>query len=194
MTWLCVCDCGNTRSATSNKLTHGYTVCCQKCTHKKIGEKVYKHGMEPLRLWHTYYQMRARCYRSNHSMYYRYGKRGIKVCDEWMESFVAFKEWALNNGYQPDLTIERIDNDGNYCPENCRWATPTEQANNRSTNHFITYNGITDTVANWARRSNMSYATLISRVKLGWPTERLFIPPTRKWYGNDCIGHKREEE
>lgn len=194
MTWLCRCDCGNERIATSNKLTHGYTVSCQSCRYKKMASKNYKHGMAPLRLWNTYYSMLERCYNEKSAMYYRYGKRGIIVCDEWKESFVVFRKWALANGYNEHLTIDRIDNDGNYTPDNCKWSTPREQSNNRSTNRFITYNGVTDTVANWARRMGMKYGMLSSRLRLGWPDEKLFIPATRKARNNDRCGQQGKKE
>lgn len=174
MTWLCQCDCGNTREATSNKLTHGDTISCKECRYKKVASKNYKHGMEPIRLWHVYYHMIGRCENPNTPMYYRYGGRGISVCEEWKESFTSFRAWALNNGYKNGLTIERINNDGNYCPENCRWATVTEQANNRSTNRMVTVNGEEDTLANWARRTGYAYEKARYRLKRGMSGDEVF--------------------
>ena len=102
----------------------------------------------------------------------RYGGRGIKVCDEWQE-FLPFYEWAMANGYADNLTIDRIDNDGDYRPGNCRWATRTEQNNNTKKNHYITYNGKTHTIAEWSRITGIKYGTLINRINnLKWDAEK----------------------
>ena len=180
MTWLCKCDCGKERTATSNKLTHGYTISCNSCRYKRVAEKNKQRGHKPIRLWNIYNHMIKRCYDIKEAMFYRYGGRGIKVCDEWKESFIHFRTWALENGYSDNLSIDRIDNDGNYSPENCRWTTGEVQANNRSTNLLITYNGVTDTLANWSKRTGIKSGTIQSRLYHGWPTEKLFIPITRK--------------
>jgi hypothetical protein len=176
MTWLCVCDCGNKKITTSNKLTHGLTVSCNECRYKIVASKNYKHGMEPINLWYRYTNMKDRCYNPNYELYHRYGGRGIKVCDEWLESFVPFKKWALENGYQEGLTLDRIDNDGNYCPENCRWATVREQANNRSTNRFVKVNNEVDTLANWVRRTGLPYWRAKDMINKGMSGDDVFGP------------------
>ena len=94
--------------------------------------------------------MRDRCYCKTASSYPLYGARGISICEEWSD-FLKFRDWALNNGYSDDLTIDRIDNNGNYEPNNCRWATPSEQACNRRTARIITYRGQSDILKNWAK-------------------------------------------
>lgn len=158
MTWLCKCDCGNEYAAKTNSLTHGKTTCCCDCKKKKIADANRKHGYYPKQLWNAYTNMKTRCYNPNYSLFHRYGGRGIKVCKEWKESFDAFLAWSLSNGYSKGLTLDRIDNDGDYCPENCRWATVIEQSNNRSTNRMICVNWTVDTLANWARRTGAKYS------------------------------------
>ena len=167
MTWLCVCDCGNTKVTTSNKLTHGYTIQCKRCKHYVAGEHIKRHGLTSSKLWNTYYGMKYRCNDPKCPLFYRYGGRGIKMCEEWEKSFVAFANWAQANGFDDKLTLDRVDNDGNYCPENCRWATVTEQANNRSTNRMVTVNGVSDTLANWVRKTNATYGYVRDKLDAG---------------------------
>lgn len=111
--------------------------------------------------------MKSRCYNANDKRYARYGGRGITVCEEW-HSFQAFRSWALENGYSDDKSIDRIDNDAGYSPQNCRWATPKEQCNNRSTNRLITINGTTKTVAQWAQDVGIHEDRIHNRLKRGW--------------------------
>jgi hypothetical protein len=140
--------------------------------------------MKGTRVYKTWAGMMSRCYNSNETAYCHYGARGIKVCDEWHDS-VLFMNWALNHGYADSLTIERINNDGDYCPENCRWATIQEQARNKRTNHYITIGGITKLLCDWAKESGVDYTTIIQRIKLGWPTDALLkIPCTHRKKGS----------
>ena len=105
-----------------------------------------------------YSHMKARCYNKNRWNYQYYGARGIKICDEWKNNYQAFKKWALENGYQDNLSIDRIDVNGNYCPENCRWTTDKEQKNNTRRNHYITYNGKTQSMSKWAEELNRHFS------------------------------------
>ena len=176
MTWRCVCDCGNEHITTSYNLRKEISTQCLECSFKQCAEKNRKYYLTherpepsnkvinstkyPLitkRLRETHINMKTRCYNPNSLSYYRYGGRGIKICDEWKDNFLAFALWALDNGYRDDLTIDRIDNDGDYEPSNCHFVTYTEQANNRITSTRLEYNGEVDTMANWSRRLNIPY-------------------------------------
>lgn len=132
----------------------------------------YKHGCVNTRLYKIWSNMKTRCTNKNNPDYIRYGARGIDICKEWFD-FIYFKEWAVANGYSDELTLDRIDNNRGYYPENCRWANKQIQSNNTSRNRHITYKGSTRTVAQWARLLCISYSTLYTRLyKLNWSVER----------------------
>ena len=173
MLWLCKCDCGENTIVPAAKLTNGKTKSCG-CLKKETSKPpiIVKHGMSYSRLYKVWKDMKGRCYRPTSCRYHTHGERGIKVCPEWM-SFEIFAKWALSNGYQENLTIDRINNDGNYEPTNCRWATPKEQANNRRTNHLISHNGETHTIKEWSEITGINYYTLLERInRLGWSVEK----------------------
>ena len=124
--------------------------------------------------------MKARCYYKKDSRYMDYGGRGITVCKEWLDSFQAFYDWAMANGYADDLTIDRIDVDGNYEPSNCRWATRKQQGNNKRSNVLITYGEETHTLAEWAEKVGIKRTTLVSRLFVNhWDIEKALFQPVR---------------
>lgn len=133
------------------------------------------------RLYNIWFDMKRRCYQPQNKRYDRYGGRGIAVCKEWLNGFQPFFDWAVANGYQDDLTIDRIDKDGDYTPENCRWADLFMQANNRSNNRFITYCGETKTMMEWSKVLNMNYSTLRRRIYAGWDVSEAFERPLGRW-------------
>lgn len=121
--------------------------------------------------------MKQRCYNKNSIQYKRYGGRGISICNEWRTNTQAFVDWSMSHGYADDLTIDRINNDGNYEPGNCRWITKKEQNNNRSTNIMLTYNGKTQDIKQWADELGIYYVTLWSRYKAGWDKKMILEEP-----------------
>lgn len=135
--------------------------------------------------------MMNRCYRPDNNQYHNYGGRGITVCEEWKNNFEVFAKWALNNGWQAGLTIDRKNNNEGYYPENCRWATQQEQANNKTNNHLLTVFGETKTIANWARdsRAKAGYQSILERIiKLGWSAEDAITTPTREFDRSNASG------
>ena len=191
----CKCSCGNVVITPSSNLTTGDTKSCgcyhldkakEICTGNTFG---YKHGgtIYNHRLYAVYTTMHQRCENPNCDYYDRYGGRGIYVCKEWSgeNGFSNFREWAMNNGYNPDATkgectINRIDNDGPYSPDNCEWVNRTAQMNNTSANRYLTYNGETYTVTEWANKLGINFSTIENRLCNGWSVEKTLSTPAEK--------------
>lgn len=139
-----------------------------------------KHGMSNTRLYHIWEGMKRRCKNPKAKNYKNYGGKGISICDEWDRSFEVFYEWAMANGYEDGLTLDRIDVNGNYEPSNCRWASWEEQENNRSNNKYIEYNGQTKTIAEWTRIFGKPRHIVYHRLKRGWSIEKALTTEVRK--------------
>ena len=138
------------------------------------------HGLCHSRLYRIWKSMKVRCLNKNNKSYRDYGGRGISVCSEWQESFSSFYEWSINNGYKENLTLDRINFNGNYAPDNCKWSTLKEQMNNTRKNIFLEYDGDTKTVKEWAETLGVSQYTLYSRVKKGWSIADIIEKPIRR--------------
>ena len=166
--WLCKCDCGKEKRIRTNSLTSGVTKSCGMHQREHLENRKYKYppDVRIRRLRNIWYGMLKRCNKTNHKEYKYYGGRGITVCENWND-YVVFARWALSNGYSNDLTIDRIDNDGNYEPSNCRWVTIQEQLRNRSNNRHETINGVTKTVAEWSRDYGVEKNTVYRRLDRG---------------------------
>lgn len=164
----CLCDCGNVKTVRSDSLTCGAIRSCgclKKEQDRKNLEAAHTHKQSGTRLYMTWQGIKGRCYNPHDTRYSRYGGRGIKVCDEWKHSFQNFYEWAYASGYSDELTIDRIDNDKDYCPGNCRWATQQQQARNRSTNIDITIGHSTRSLIEWCEIFDLEYSTVYARYK-----------------------------
>lgn len=145
----------------------------------------YKNGLSNTRLRYIYDNMKSRCYNKNNKGYKNYGGRGITICKEWLDKengFENFYNWAINNGYKEDLSIDRINVNGNYEPKNCRWATFEEQINNRTNTIKFQYKGITKTLTEWARQYNIPIVTLRTRIARGWDIDRALHEKPHKNY------------
>jgi hypothetical protein len=143
----------------------------------------YKHGFGSTknRLYRIWANMKSRCYNPKASRYEHYGGKGVTVCDEWLNDFQAFYDWAMAHGYSDNLTIDRIDVNGNYEPRNCRWEHPKGQSNNLSVNRKITFNGMTKTLAEWAAVTGINRRTIAARLDVrGWSVEKALTVPVGK--------------
>lgn len=179
--WVAVCDCGGTVICDTHSLIRGNTKSCGCITEAfmKYKKPAITHGSCDHPVYNTWCNIRSRCYNKSNPKYPRYGGRGIKVCDEWQD-FATFKDWALSHGYEQGLSIDRIDNDRDYCPENCRFVNNKIQSNNRSNNHYVEYNGKTQTISQWAEEYGLQYFQLQSRLKYGWSFEKALTTPIDK--------------
>lgn len=183
VTWRCKCECGNETVVRGDHLRYGRTSSCgclRAETSAKRGKDNAKHGMWDTRLYHCWQGMKQRCDGTgNKQSRKRYHDRGITVCDEWINSFEAFMDWSLKNGYQDNLTLDRINNDESYKPSNCRWSDAITQQNNTSKNRGLSYNGRTQTMAEWATELEIDYSTLQTRIRRGWTVKRALETKTK---------------
>ena len=164
--WQCQCDCENVSLVDGKSLRTGNTKSCG-CSRKKPRPSRVKHGDCGTRLYRIWGNMKHRCYgKSDVEKYQYYGGRGISVCIEWHE-YNNFKKWALVSGYTESLTLDRTNNDGNYEPSNCKWASVQEQCMNRRSNNFITENDETLSIYQWMAKLKVSYKTITERLKYG---------------------------
>ena len=182
--WLCKCVCGNECVVIGSSLLDGNTKSCGCLRTEKLVSSATKHGKAKDPLYPVWQAMRSRCFNINYKCYHNYGGRGITVCDEWKNSFMAFYNWAEIAGYRKGLTLDRIDNNGNYCPENCRWVTQKENNRNTRSNHILTYKGESKLLTVWAEQLNIHPRTLSGRIERNWSTEKALTTPVRTKYKN----------
>ena len=169
--WHCLCDCGNMTTVHAHALKQGRIKSCgcllAESSKKRMAQLMRKHGMSASKLYRVYTAMRERCEKPTCAEYHRYGGRGITVCEEWRNNRNAFFEWAMASGYKEGLQIDRINNDGNYCPENCRWVTLKQNCNNTSINVFLEHNGEIHTLSEWSNLLGINRSTIYSRHRAG---------------------------
>lgn len=164
--WICVCECGTIKSVRSDSLKDGSVVSCgcKKREQEKINLTThYDHMQSGTRIYYIWQGMKARCENIHNPRYHNYGGRGIVVCDEWKNNFNSFFKWATENGYSKELTIDRIDVNGNYEPNNCRWADIKVQCNNRTSNIKITIGNATKSLKEWCEIFEVDYAKIHAR-------------------------------
>ena len=162
--WSCKCDCGNTCIVSRNNLRKGSTKSCG-CLREEVSHKGKTHGMYGTRINRIWNGMKSRCSYSSCQDYKYYGGKGVTYCEEW-KNFSSFYEWAMENGYQDGMSLERIDVNGNYEPSNCKWVSPREQRYNMTTSLKFTIDGETKCLAEWCELYNISYQTVYKRLKV----------------------------
>lgn len=194
--WFCQCDCGGSKIVSLGNLTSGTTKSCG-CIR---GIKVVRHGLSRHPLYSVWNDMKQRCLNKRYKNYKGYGGRGIKVCDEWI-GVQGFHDWAIANGYEKGLSIDRIDVNGNYEPSNCRWVDSATQGNNRRDNHYVIYHGEKYTLSEVCRMLDLNYPTIASRLKAGLSIDEAAeipcAPDMRPSLKNVCdydrVKNKKEE-
>lgn len=193
--WTLRCDCGNEVTIAPSKAVNGVQESCGCLAREMLAKRSRKHGESHTRLFYIWACMRNRCYRSSDTRYANYGGRGIRVCDEWNNDYATFAKWARENGYRDDLTIDRIDVNGDYTPENCRWATWEEQANNKTNNRRVTIDGVTKTLAEWCREYDIDYRVVHTRItNLKWDAVKAIITPNGGSGSNQTTFHPERKK
>jgi len=174
--WRCVCDCGNEKILTTHLFNKDMSCGCL------VGEKAHNSFYKGRNryLYGVLFKMRERCYKTDSMYYYNYGGRGIRICDEWqgLDGIENFQRWALSHGYKTGLTIDRIDNNKDYSPDNCRWVDMKTQSNNKRNNVYIEMNGKTQTLAQWCEEYNVPYSRVRIRLQvMGWSLQDALTTP-----------------
>ena len=177
--WLCKCECGNEAIVNYGKLAYKHTTSCGCYARELFVNNVSKHNLRKTRLYNIWAGMKQRCFNKNSKAYNRYGGRGITICNEWKNDFKKFYEWSMKNGYKDNLTIDRINNDGNYEPKNCRWADNKTQSNNRNNNVILEYNNEKHNIKEWCKIMNVTESALKHRLERGWDLEKALTTPQR---------------
>ncbi len=186
----CLCDCGKEHYVTTNNLLNGSTNSCGCYRKEYVADKNYVHGKSKTRLHGIWRGIKDRCLNQNNSRFNLYGGRGITICKEWKDDFQAFYDWSMKNGYADNLSIDRIDVNGNYEPSNCRWADDKTQANNKTTSVLLTMNGETHTISEWAGIVGIDRKTISDRItRFGWSAEKALTVKARVTYD-----HRRNKE
>lgn len=175
--WECLCDCGNKKNIRASDLIKGSITSCGCFRNEILLKRVRKHGKSDTSIYNVWFGMKQRCENQNHTSYKNYGGRGIKVCDRWQnfENFYA----DMGESYKQGLTIERVENNRNYSPDNCEWVTWKKQNNNRRSNRIINLNGVTGTLMSFCEKYDIKYEIAKYRLNKGWSVEKTFSTPVR---------------
>lgn len=178
--YLCKCDCGNTKVIERGHLLSHHTLSCGCLQVETLKKAFTKHNLSNHRLHRIWDKMKYRCLNPKFPRYQDYGGRGITICQEWLDDFMNFYNWAINNGYADNLSIDRIDVNGNYEPKNCRWADNKTQGRNTRYNHLITFCGQTRCLSEWAEKYDILPDTLQMRLSRGWNIRKALLTPVKK--------------
>lgn len=170
----CLCQCGKKVTVEERNLINGRIVSCGCAKIDFLKKYATKHGLYKTPLYRRWEAIKGRCYNKKRQEYKNYGGRGIKMCKDWKDNPKAFADWAISNGYKKSLTIDRINNDGDYCPENCRWVTRKEQQRNRRANVLLSLNGETHVLADWAVLLGVSANTISYHLKRGKTFDEIY--------------------
>lgn len=182
--WVCKCDCGNITIVMPAFVKRGTTQSCGCYGHERRIERNLRFTKSERRLNKLWSDIKERCYNPKNTSYINYGGRGIKMCDEWLNSAEKFRLHAFNNGYADSLTIERIDNDADYSPDNCKWIPKAEQSKNRRSCIMVTYNNETTTLSDACRKANIKRATVSARLSRGWTFDDAMNIPVSSIHGS----------
>lgn len=181
--YFCECQCQNK----TVKSVNGYSLTSQKSTscgcynRERVSKATSKHNSSDSNLYDVWTNIKQRCLNENNPHYKNYGGRGITICDEWLDDFIEFQRWSIENGYKKGLNIDRKDNDKGYFPDNCRFITYIENQNNKRTNTYIEFDNETNTITNWAKKLNINPRTLVTRLDtLHWSVEKALTTPVAK--------------
>lgn len=176
----CKCSCGKDVVVSEKSLKSGNTKSCGCLNIEKIVERNTTHNLSNNRLYGIYHGIKKRCYNKNSRSYKDYGARGIKMCDSWLKDFRTFYEWASCSGYKDNLTIERIDINKDYCPENCSWIPLGEQAKNTSRSRYYELDGVKHLLGDWCRIYNIEFTCVRRRLERGWNLKKALTFPNRR--------------
>ena len=175
--WKCLCDCGKYTVIRSDCLTSGNTTSCGCFDYER---RCKPNSIKKHKLYRVYWAMKDRCYHTTCKAYKYYGGKGVKIYQEWLDNYENFYNWCMNNGYKNGLTIDRIDVNGNYEPNNCRFITQKEQVNNTTRNRIFTFNGESLNIAQWAEKLDININTLYARLVTNkWSVERALTEPIK---------------
>lgn len=181
--WLCQCKCGKITKVSATHLQTGHTQSCGCYNKERIRETSTKHNQSKTSLYFIWKSIKQRCTNKNSKRYKDYGKRGIELFKDWQEDYKKFFEWSISNGYKKGLSIDRIDNNIGYFPDNCRWTDRVTQANNKRNNVILKYNGEEKTITEWSKQLNIPRQIISSRYYSKWKIEEIFNKPIR---GKKC--------
>ena len=176
--WLCRCACGNEAIVKTCNLNNGHTQSCGCLRTQATVERTMTHGLTGSKVYRAWEHIKTRCYNPNYHATDKYQGRGIEVCERWLNSFEAFYS-DMGDPPTPKHMLERIDNDGSYSPDNCRWATRKEQMRNRSNTVRLTYGGTTKPLIEWAEQFGLPVTTLRARIRRNWSIERALTTPVK---------------